>query len=150
MLPGNPSPGSLFTKRIIQSNPVNEIKIKTISENKNRKTRLLLSSGLQNVLPQREFQKNENRIESPRREDLPAAASCAVGDGRYRRPHAGADKGGPPDEGPVAAVTGAAGHGRAPTGVDKGRPPDVDLVAAVTGAAGRRRAPTGASGNMGA
>jgi hypothetical protein len=39
---------------------VNEIKIKTISENKNRSTGLLLSSGLQNVLPQRELQKNES------------------------------------------------------------------------------------------
>jgi hypothetical protein len=98
MLPGNPSPGSFFTKRISQSNPVNEIKIKTKPK-------------------QKQIETEHGKIESPRREELPATTSCAVGDKRYWRPHVGADRSRLPDGGPVAAVTGVAGRRRAWSGV---------------------------------
>jgi hypothetical protein len=77
MLPGNPSPGSLFTKRIIQSNPVNEVKIKTKLKRKQ------IETTHRNLNRTEANRARENRIESPRREELLAMASCAVGDERY-------------------------------------------------------------------
>jgi hypothetical protein len=58
-------------------------------------------------------QTEHGKIESPRREELPATTSCAVGDKRYWRPHVGADRSRLPDGGPVVAVTGVAGRRRA-------------------------------------
>jgi hypothetical protein len=77
MLPGNPSPGSLFTKRIIQSNPVNEIKIKIKPKPKQIEA---TQRNLYRIEANRAW---ENRIESAQREELPATTSCAVGDERY-------------------------------------------------------------------
>jgi hypothetical protein len=72
-----PFTGISFHQKNHQSNPVNEIKIKIKSKRKQIET---TRRNLYRIEANRAW---ENQIESPRREELPVMASCAVGDERY-------------------------------------------------------------------
>jgi hypothetical protein len=123
MLPGNPSPGSFFTKRISQSNPVNEIKIKTKPKRKQ------IETTQRNLYRTEANRARENRITTKGGASgddflccwgqalLATACGCRQEQAAGRRSSGGADGGG-------WAPTGVVGRWRSWMGANRGGPPD--------------------------